>query len=247
MNSFRTLKAALVSPPVLRLPRSGLPFSVVTDSSEYQIGCVLLQTHEDGQKYPLGYWSRALSGPERNYSVTEKECLAIVWSIQMLPPYLQGNHFTLFTYHEPIRWLLNLTDVSGRLFRWRLRLAEFDFEVKYERGNNNHLADTLSRLSTTNVEKTNIDDEIPCFSGTATMYDGTEEDPVDVILTTEADAKNLKPLELLTPITREEILNEQANDKLCRVIKKRIENGEDKCAYKFDDDGIIVRRAYMDS
>jgi RNase H-like domain found in reverse transcriptase len=94
----------------------------------------------------VGYWSRGLTGAERNYSTTEKECLAIVWSILHLRPYLESRHFVVRTDHNSLRWVLNLADAQGRLARWRLRLLEFDFEVQYSPGASHHAADTVSRL-----------------------------------------------------------------------------------------------------
>ncbi len=44
--------------------------------------------------------------------------------------------------------MMNLTDVSGRLARWRLRLLEFDFTVKFKKGAKNTVADAVSRLPT---------------------------------------------------------------------------------------------------
>jgi hypothetical protein len=41
---------------------------------------------------------------------------------------------------------MNLSNAQGRLARWRLRLAEFDFQVEYRPGSSNHAADTMSRL-----------------------------------------------------------------------------------------------------
>ena len=85
-EAFNLLKKALAEPQVLRLPRQDLPFSVDKDACEYQIGCALMQQHEDGKRYSMGFWSSTLSPTERNYSVGEKEWLAVVWAIQLLRP-----------------------------------------------------------------------------------------------------------------------------------------------------------------
>jgi hypothetical protein len=53
-----------------------------------------------------------------------------------------------YTDHQALRWVLKLADAQGRLARWRLRLAEFDFQVEYRPGASNHAADTMSRLTT---------------------------------------------------------------------------------------------------
>ena len=86
---------ALIEPPVLALPQKGLTYSVDTDASEYQVGCTLFQTYPDGSRKPLGYWSRSIREAEHNYSVSEKECLAVVWAITTLRPYLQFEHFVV--------------------------------------------------------------------------------------------------------------------------------------------------------
>jgi RNase H-like domain found in reverse transcriptase len=106
-----------------------------------------------------------LTSAERNYSTTEKECLAIVWEIFQLRPYLEGQKFIIRTDHHSLRWVLNLADAQGRLARWRFRLLEFDFEVQYAPGRGHHGADTMSRLRAEDAEPVDgpVDAEIPCF------------------------------------------------------------------------------------
>ena len=162
-EAFILLKEALAQPPVLQLPRSDLPFSIDTDACEHQIGCALLQTYPDGIRYPVGFWSRSLNPAERNYSVSEKECLAVVWAMQLLRPYLERNHFQVFTDHQPLRWLLSISDANGRLARWRLLLQEFDFTIAYKKGIKNTIADAISRLPTIGESKIDPNTEIPCF------------------------------------------------------------------------------------
>ena len=126
-EAFETLKKNLFSPPVLALPRAGLRFILDTDACDVQLGCVLLQDQPDSKTpRPIGYWSRTLAPAERNYDTTNKECLAIVWATLTLRPYLEGTRFLIRTDHDALKWLLNLTDASGRLQRWKLRLQEFE-------------------------------------------------------------------------------------------------------------------------
>ena len=119
----------MITPPVLALPKYGRPYTLDTDACDYQVGCVLLQLQEDNTLRPVGYWYRTLTKAEKNYSTTEKECLAIVWAVLMLRPYLEGSKFTLRTDHDSLRWIMNLSDASGRLQRWRLRLSEYEYDV----------------------------------------------------------------------------------------------------------------------
>lgn len=54
--------------------------------------------------------------------------------------------FTIYTDHKPFTWLMSLKDPNSRLTRRRLRLAEYDFEIKYKQGAINSNADALSRV-----------------------------------------------------------------------------------------------------
>lgn len=46
MNSFRTLKAALVKPPALSLPLSDLTYVLDTSACDKQLGTVFMQRYE---------------------------------------------------------------------------------------------------------------------------------------------------------------------------------------------------------
>jgi RNase H-like domain found in reverse transcriptase len=151
LRAFEALLQCLLTPPILALPKADGQFTLDTDE----------------KLHPLGYWSRGLASAERNYSTTEKECLAIVWEILTLRPYLEGRIFIIRTDHHSLRWVLNLADAQGRLARWRLRLQEFDYEVHYLPGRSHHGADMMSRLQSTDPSlcdpKSSLDTEIPCF------------------------------------------------------------------------------------
>jgi hypothetical protein len=168
MDAFNTLREPLLRPPVLALPRAEGIFTLDTDASQDQIGCCLLQVQPDGSTHPIGYWSRGLTSAERNYSTTEKECMAIVWAVLQVRPYLEGKRFVVRTDHHSLRWVLKFSNAQGRLARWRLRLLELDFEVQYTPGRAHHGADTMSRLRrgehSPRVADEPVDAVIPCFA-----------------------------------------------------------------------------------
>ena len=175
-EAFELLKKALIKPPVLRLPKSDLPYYVDTDACNHQVGCALLQSYPDGTRHPIGFWSRSLTPAEKNYSVGEKECLAIVWAVQLLRPYLEGTHFDLYIDDHALKWMLSGSDHSGRLARWRLRLLEFDFSVAYKKGAKNTIADAISLLPTYGEAQLAPDTEVPCYLIHGSASEGTPTD-----------------------------------------------------------------------
>ncbi|UYV64616.1 hypothetical protein LAZ67_3001326 [Cordylochernes scorpioides] len=139
-QAFTALKESLTSKPVLHLYQDGLPCRLYCDASTQGIAGILKQVHPDGKVHPTQYYSRALRPHERNYTISELECLAIVESI-----YLSGTKFTVYSDHQALQWLKTIKNPSGRLFRWSLRLSTYDYEIQYLKGTQQHEADLLSR------------------------------------------------------------------------------------------------------
>lgn len=145
-DAFSKIKEHLVSAPILSCPNFDIPFIVQTDASDYGLGAVLSQTHEDADgERVVSYISRSLTKNERKFSTTEKECLAVVWAIEKFRPYIEATRFTVITDHFALQWLNTLKDPSGRLARWSVRLQQYDFNIIHRRGKDNIVPDALSR------------------------------------------------------------------------------------------------------
>ncbi|KAL6424939.1 hypothetical protein ACFW04_010072 [Cataglyphis niger] len=148
-EAFNILRNALCSEPVLQYPDFTKPFVLTTDASGYAIGGVLSQG-QIGKDLPIAYTSRVLNTAEQNYSTIEKECLAIIYCTNHFRPYLYGKKFTIITDHKPLVWLHSIKDPSSRLWKWRTKLAEYEYEIQYKKGSLNNNADALSRNPPTN-------------------------------------------------------------------------------------------------
>jgi transposase InsO family protein/dUTPase len=149
-DAFEELKFLLVHEggPVLALPNfSGkYPFSVHTDASDFGICAVLYQRQPNGTEKVIRYASRTLTDGERKWQTTEKEALAIIWACEQFAPYLLGGKFDVITDHSSLQWLLSAK--KGRLARWALRAAEFDYNIKHCPGKENKVPDHGSRYPT---------------------------------------------------------------------------------------------------
>ncbi|KAF5196167.1 Pol polyprotein, partial [Thalictrum thalictroides] len=83
---------------------------------------------------------------QRNYTVTEKECLAVILAVKEFRPFIYGRKFVVVTDHSLLRWLTTLKDPEGWLARWALKLQAFDYEIRHWAGAMHQNADGLSRL-----------------------------------------------------------------------------------------------------
>jgi hypothetical protein len=154
-NAFQKLKDALISAPVLRNPDFALPFNLHTDASDIAIGSFLGQEVEDGE-YAVAYYSRTLSKAERNYSVSERELLAVLESVRHFRSYIEGGEFTVYTDHASLKWMMSLENPSGRLARWSTELLQYSFKIVHRKGKHNSVPDALSRVEISALTQANM-------------------------------------------------------------------------------------------
>lgn len=131
-----------VQDAILHIPLDSDKYEVQTDASNLAIGAALFIIRGD-QKYPVHFASRKLQQAEINYSTREKEALAIVFGLRKFDYYIKGRKFTLHTDHSSLKYLLKATE--GKLARWALVIPEYDIDIQWVKGQDNELADLLSR------------------------------------------------------------------------------------------------------
>ena len=143
-KSFDTLKDKLTHAPLLIYPDYTQEFVLCTDASDIGLGGVLMQ-HRDGGLKPIAYTSRLCTSAERNYSVTERETLAVIYCLEHFRDIILGYEIKVFTDHMAIQNLFKYKNLRGRLARWFTILQNYDVKFQYIRGNKNTAADALSR------------------------------------------------------------------------------------------------------
>ena len=93
------------------------------------MGTVLSQLDDENVEHPVVYCSQTLNPHKNNYTVTEKECLAVIYACKKFRVYIHGTRFSVATYHASLIWLLNLKEPEGLLARWALKLQAYNFEI----------------------------------------------------------------------------------------------------------------------
>ena len=112
--AFQTLKEALISAPILAFPDFTASFYLYTDASTDGLGATLGEL-QNGKEVVIAYAGRDLNPAEKNYSTTEHEALGVIFGIKKFEPYLYGRKFILYTDHHSLKWLMNISDCTGRL------------------------------------------------------------------------------------------------------------------------------------
>ncbi|KAI5148608.1 hypothetical protein ENBRE01_0423 [Enteropsectra breve] len=144
IKSFKDSRHLLSEKTLRTQPNFSKEFILTTDASETAIGAILSQEDCEGNEAMISSYSKTLDSAQRNYSVTDKELLAAVKSMEHYRRYLLGKKFTLKTDHRALESMKTAKNPTSRLLRWTLKLQEFDYDVKYIAGEMNG-ADGLSR------------------------------------------------------------------------------------------------------
>ena len=161
--SFEEIKSKFAQNALLAFPNQNFPFVIEPDSSDYQLGSIILQNTvtklsrndiariflsnelNKAPKHfrPIAYFSRKLTSAQMNYTVLEKELLSIVETLLEYRLFLWGCQIIVFSDHRNLTFD-NLR--SQRALRWRLIAEDFNITIFHRPGIANVGADALSRL-----------------------------------------------------------------------------------------------------
>lgn len=208
-HAFTQLIDAISNDIILQFPRFDRRFYLTCDASNVGIGAVLSQENDQGIEQPIAFISKSLNKHEKNYSTTERECLAIVWAIGEFRNYLVGHAFTVRTDHKPLVWLHNIQDPGAKLLRWRLKLNDYDYDIEYIKGKINVVADELSRNGF-------HDDDCP-FSEEKIIPSVFNIDQVDA----SDDEEDEETLETIDTIPRNDRKKITDKDRIIALIKEQ--------------------------
>ena len=124
-------------------------FLLETDASKEGLGAVFSQKQADGLYHPVAYGSQALMAHEKNYHSTKLEFLALKWAItEHFKEYLPYQPFLIRTDNNPLTYILTTPNLDASGHQWVGALVRFNFQLEYQKGWDNTVADVLSQITT---------------------------------------------------------------------------------------------------
>lgn len=164
--------------------------------------------------------------------------------------YLMGVRFTVYTANFSLRLFMSISDPSGRLMRWRICLAEYEFQVIYKKDVQNTQADDLSRLPCSAEALQTEDKDIPFFiagepdnrkeAAEARPENWDDNADFDNLLALRDESENPLPGKFV-PKSPEEMIRQKFCNLLSARIRARINDGED-LLFGVNDKGHPVKK-----
>ena len=119
---------------------------VTTDASDKHSGAVLSFGQSWETVHPVAFDSMTFKGAELNYPMHKKELLAIIRALKKWQVDLLGSEFFIYTDHKTLENFNTQKDLSCHQARWMEFMSQFDARIVYIKGEDNLVADALSRL-----------------------------------------------------------------------------------------------------
>ena len=139
LEAFQAFKPACMSCPILAFTNYMKDFLLKMDASKEGLGAVLSQKQADGWFHPVAYGSPAFTAHKKNYHSTKLEFLVLKWAIM--------EHFK-DTNNNPLTYIMTTPNLDATGHQWVGALAKFNFQLEYQKGKDNTMADALSQITT---------------------------------------------------------------------------------------------------
>lgn len=214
-------KNSLTQAVTLSFPVANAPHALFADASNNCVGAVL-QQHIHGKWYPLGYFSKKLTETQKNYSTYDRELLAIFLAVEHFRNLFEGRQLIIFTDHKPITFAFSKlcktnNKESPRRIRQLLYISEFTTDIRHISGQDNIVADVLSRI-----------DSIECTSSVINYEKLASEQKIDLEIKKYLNDSKYKFKKIIVPNSDQyiycEISKEIARPYLTESCKKDIYN-----------------------
>jgi hypothetical protein len=154
-RQFEDLKACVLAAPMLAQLDYTKQIYVRCDASRFGAGAVLFQYDDQGREFVACYASRKFLPAETRWSTFQQEASTVVWALERFREFTQGYNVVVECDHRNISFVKR--SAMPQLARWRMRLQDHDFTIRFLSGAQNLTADGLSRTHVDDVEVTLMD------------------------------------------------------------------------------------------
>lgn len=152
-SCFDNIKALAAKAPILKPinPRAEEPIWIVCDASTHGVGAYYGQGPDWKTCRPAGFMSKKFTTAQQSYRVFELETIAILEALLKWEDKLLGHKVRIVTDHKALEFFKSQTRLSHRQTRWMEFLQRFDYEITYVKGEENVVADCLSRYHESDI------------------------------------------------------------------------------------------------
>jgi len=140
--AFDELKRAVAAQLSLAHLDYSVPVVVQCDASVLGLGGVLINRYPQGDRV-VKCVSHAFTEAESRWKTLEQEAFAVVFTLLHFRNVLWGHHFMVETDHRNLTFIHART--SAKVIRWSLAVQQFSFVISFIAGDENVVADALSR------------------------------------------------------------------------------------------------------
>ena len=127
----------------------GKPFKLAFDANDVGCGAVLLQEDNSEIDYLVSYYLYKFNIPQKNYSTSEKEVLALMIALQHFPVYLgtPAAEVLVYTDHNPLVFYQLYERYESEIVEVESCVTRVQSENYSYPGKDNVIADVVSRVA----------------------------------------------------------------------------------------------------
>ena len=131
-KAFNDIKQLLINRPVLKAPTPDGLFHLESDTSREGVGGTLLQK-QGNEWVVIGYHSKRLPQPTKNFGVTELELTGLLVNIHGFMQLLCNRYFEVLMDHKAIEYMVKSKTESPatRPKTLLMKLSEYTIDLKY--------------------------------------------------------------------------------------------------------------------